>query len=409
MKKITWCVLLMAGATWGRPAQAQTFDEADLRRHVGYLAADKLEGRGPGYRGDELAARYLQRYFKKLKLQPKGDNGGWYQTFTVRNSPRHGGQTVDTTTRRTQNVVAYLDNGATRTVVIGAHYDHVGLGRDGNSLETKPEGVIHNGADDNASGVAGVLALAKYFTQNQVKEQSNFLFICFSGEELGLLGSKYYTEHPTVDLTTVNYMVNMDMIGRLTEKVLVGGIGTSPGLPAVVQAQAAPLQIGTDSSGVGASDHTSFYLKNLPVLFFFTGAHADYHKAADDVDKINFAGQASVLAYIARIVNALDGQPKLVFTPTRQQQSASVRMKVTMGVMPSYAADGAGLKIDAVTDGRPAQKAGLRAGDVIQAIGPHAVTDVQTYMQALNNFEKGQTTQVKVKRGEEVLLLDLQF
>jgi Peptidase family M28/PDZ domain len=391
---------------------AQEISEKNLRQHIGTLASDQFEGRGTGYRGEARSAKYIQKYFKKLKLQPKGDNGTWLQSFTVKNTATHN-PNVDTTTRTAKNVVGYLDNGAAHTIIIGAHYDHLGFGRDGNSLEPEPAGKIHNGADDNASGVAGVLELAHYYATNGVKEKHNFLFICFSAEELGLLGSKYYTEHPTIDLTKANFMVNMDMIGRLSpaKNLTVGGVGTSPALGPLVQLAPGNLKIGIDSSGTGASDHTSFYLKNLPVLFFFTGVHTDYHKTIDDTDRINFEGEAEVLAYIARVVDAADAQPKMAFTPTRSnlQMSASTRMKVTMGVMPSYAVDGKGLKLDGVTEGKPAKKAGIQAGDIIQAIGEHPITDIQSYMTALGKFNKGEETKVKVLRGTEVLVLTVVF
>ncbi len=393
-------------------ANAQEINEKNLRKHIGILASDKFEGRGPGYAGEERSAKYIQQYFKKLKLQPKGENGTWLQPFGVKNTLTHN-PNIDTSARQAKNVVAYLDNGAVNTIIIGAHYDHLGLGRDGNSLEPEPMGKIHNGADDNASGVAGVLELARYYATNDRKEKHNFLFICFSAEELGLLGSKYYTEHPTIDFGKANFMVNMDMIGRLSanKNLIVGGVGTSPALGGLVQQTAGELKIALDSSGTGASDHTSFYLKNLPVLFFFTGAHGDYHKTVDDTERINFPGEVEVLRHIARVIDAADALPKLPFTPTKSnaQMSASTRMKVTMGVMPSYAADGKGLKVDGVSEGKPAKKAGILPGDIIQAIGEHTITDIQSYMGALGKFNKGEATKVKVLRGAEVIVLSVEF
>ncbi len=395
------------------PLQAQEITEKEIRQHIGMLASDSFEGRGPGYKGSEMAADYIQGYFKSLKLKPKGDNGTYFQSFTVKNSSVHSSN-VDTTIRKTKNVIAFLDNKAENTIIIGAHYDHLGRGMDGNSLEPEPQGKIHNGADDNASGVAGVLALAKYYSKNKVQEKYNFIFMCFSGEELGLLGSKYFTEHPTTDLGKVDCMVNMDMIGRLPENkaLLVGGIGTSPAFGEITKKYSNDgLKISIDSSGIGSSDHTSFYLKNLPVLFFFTGAHTDYHKTTDDTEKINFAGEVQVLTLVTKFINEIDNLPKLTFTPTKSNQSmsASTRMKVTMGVMPSYASDGKGLKIDAVSEGKPAQKAGLLAGDIIQKIGDFEITDIQTYMTALGHFNKGETTPIKVLRGNEVIVLQVKF
>jgi hypothetical protein len=400
--------LLCAGAF---KAYGQTIAELQIRQHISTLASDEYEGRGTGYKGAELSAAYISRYFKSLKLQPKGENGSWFQPFTVRNTPSHSPD-LDTLTRTAKNVIAYLDNQAENTIIIGGHYDHLGLGRDGNSLEPEAAGKIHNGADDNASGVAGVLELARFYSRNKIREKYNFLFICFSAEEMGLLGSNYFTQHPTLNLNTVDFMLNLDMIGRLKEdkSLIVGGVGTSPELGNVLLKNAGDFKITMDSSGTGASDHTSFYLKKIPVLFFFTGVHTDYHKASDDTEKINFPGEVQLLQYITRIIDGLERLPKLTFTETKStNMSASVSMKVTMGILPNYASDGKGLKVDAVTEGKPAKKAGLQAGDIIQSIGDYAVTDIQTYMEALGNFEKGQETEVKVLRGKEIMKLKVIF
>ncbi len=192
------------------------------------------------------------------------------------------------------NVIGYIDNKAATTVILGAHFDHLGYGEDGNSMLRTGEKLIHNGADDNASGTAALIELARILKTSKAKNH-NYLFIAFSGEEMGLFGSKYFTEHPTIDLATVSYMLNMDMVGRLNDstKVLtVGGYGTSPQWASVINPQdkKIPFVIKIDSSGTGPSDHTSFYRKDIPVLFFFTGQHRDYHRPTDDADKINYFG-----------------------------------------------------------------------------------------------------------------------
>lgn len=383
--------------------QAQQFNEATIRKHIKILASDSLQGRGTGKEGERMAAAYLQNQFKKLKLKPMGDNGTYLQAF-----PFKGGAHGEGEAGTASNVIAYLDNKAPTTIIIGAHYDHLGLGDQGSSLDANPQAKIHNGADDNASGTAGVLELARYFATNKKKEKNNFLFILFSGEELGLLGSKYFTQHPTTDLTKVNFMINMDMVGRLnpeTKTVVVNGSGTSPVWePLLKNLATEQLKIKTDSSGIGPSDHTSFYLKDIPVLHFFTGSHADYHKPSDDWEKINYDGAVAVLNLIRQVIEKLDGEPKLQFLKTKSNAMA-VRspFKVTLGVMPSYSSDEPGLKVDGVTDGRPAQKAGILAGDLIIEMGEYPIKDVQSYMEALGKFEKGQTVPVKVKRGGEVL------
>jgi len=321
------------------------------------------------------------------------------------------------------NVVGFVDNGAPTTVVIGAHFDHLGYGEDGNSRHTTTEPAIHNGADDNASGTAALIELSKKLKGSTLKN-NNYLFIAFSGEELGLYGSKYYTEHPTIDLKTVNYMINMDMVGRLNDssKVLtIGGYGTSPAwekvinnydffkLPYKTNVQP-PLVIRTDSSGTGPSDHTSFYRKDIPVLFYFTGLHTDYHKPSDDADKINYGGEQLIVKHVLGVVQQLDNQPKLAFIKTREAQTTtSARFSVSMGIMPDYTWSGNGLRSDGVSEGKPAQKAGLKAGDIILQIGDFKITSMESYMQTLGKFKKGDKAKVVYLRGKDTLETTVEF
>jgi hypothetical protein len=389
--------------------KAQQLDQNQIRQHVKTLADDSYQGRGTGSSGEKAAALYIESAFKKLKLQPKGDNQTFQQSFPFKKGA-HGEGEAGTSA----NVVAFLDNGANTTIIIGAHYDHLGMDGQGSSLDANPANKIHNGADDNASGVAGVLELARYFASNKKKEKNNFLFVCFSGEEMGLLGSKYVADHLPVNVSSVNYMINMDMIGRLdptTKTVIVNGTGTSPAWqPLLKKLENENLKIKTDSSGTGPSDHTSFYLKDIPVLHFFTGGHPDYHKPTDDFDKVNIAGEAEVLGLIVKIIESLDGEPKLAFLKTKTKSMAGrSSFKVTLGIMPSYSSEGTGLKVDGVTEGRPGHKAGILTGDVIVKMGDYEIKDIQNYMDALGKFEKGQTIKVDIKRGTETKTLDVTF
>jgi hypothetical protein len=313
--------------------------------------------------------------------------------------------------RKGHNVVGYINNNAANTIIIGAHYDHLGYGEDNNSRNTGAA-AIHNGADDNASGTAALLELSRLLKTEGVKT-SNYLFIAFSGEELGLYGSKYFTDHPTVELNTVNYMINMDMVGRFNDTaktITVGGIGTSPTWSTLINEKKPAFSIKIDSSGTGPSDHTSFYRKDIPVLFFFTGLHTDYHKPSDDFDKINYNGQLLIVKYITRLVARSSKEPKLAFTKTREQQTTtSARFTVSMGIMPDYTFSGNGVKVDGVSEGRAAQKAGLKAGDVVTKLGEFNVSSVEAYMQALSKFKKGDATKVKVKRGNDELEFDIVF
>ncbi len=317
------------------------------------------------------------------------------------------------------NVIGFIDNGAPTTVVLGAHFDHLGLGEDGNSLVRTGQPQIHNGADDNASGVAALLELARMLKSSKLTA-NNYLLAAFSGEELGLLGSKYFVEHPVVDPKSLNYMINMDMIGRLNDSsktLTVGGYGTSPEWGKLFsQTGKKGIYTGNlvfrfDSSGTGPSDHASFYRKDIPVLFYFTGLHSDYHKPSDDVEKLNYAGQMQIVRHIYSLLE-LQGKArtKLQFTKTREMQmGASAAFSVTMGIMPDYSFSGAGLRVDGVSDNRPAQKAGLKTGDVITALGDHNVSSVETYMEALGKYKKGDKVKVSYRRGTEPRFTTVEF
>jgi Zn-dependent M28 family amino/carboxypeptidase len=395
-------------------AQAQT-EVKRIEKDVRFLSSDEMKGRFPGSEEEKKAAKYIIKQFKSLKLIPMG-NDGYLQEFPFKSSKnphaKEGEYDVYGTGR---NVIAMLDNGARNTIVIGAHYDHLGLGLAGHSLDANPENKIHNGADDNASGTAGVLELARYFANNNVVENHNILFICFSAEEEGLIGSKFFTNQPSIDLNKVSFMVNMDMIGRLndsTKKIIISGVGTSPSIPAALaQVQDEHITYKADSNGMGPSDHASFYLKSIPALHFYTGGHSDYHKPSDDADKVNYAGEKMVLDYIVKVINILDKESKIPFTPTKSStsSSSSASFKVTLGVIPDYAFDGKGLRIDGASEGKPAYKAGMKAGDVILKMDSIAIGDIQDYMKALSKFEKGQTISITILRDAKEMQLMITF
>jgi aminopeptidase YwaD len=316
--------------------------------------------------------------------------------------------------RTGHNVAGFIDNGAATTVVAGAHFDHLGFGEDNNTMYKGPDKPVYNGADDNASGVAALIELSKLLKASRLKN-NNYLFIAFSGEELGLFGSKYYTDHPTIDLAKVNYMVNMDMVGRLNDSnktVTVGGYGTSPEWGSLFKTVSADQNFINryDSSGTGPSDHTSFYLKGIPVLFFFTGVHSDYHRPGDDAEKINYTGEYRIVKYIFKIIESANSKGKLAFSKTREMPAGDrVKLSVTMGILPDYTFSGNGVRADGISEGRPAQKAGMKPGDVIVQLGEYPVVSVENYMQVLNKFKKGDKTKVKVKRGEQIIEAEVQF
>lgn len=544
-----------------QPAFAQQFNDAEVlgntKKHIYFLADDKLEGRLVGSKGEKIASDYIIEAFKKAQLQPKGENNNWLQPFTLKRltyvqektfmeGKISKGRTVNVPVSETEfyplafsgtgkvkaatvdvgygieakeegyddyakvkddlkgkiflitwghpekdnphsklarfadaeqkvetaikkgasavlflvedtaatipayqpffkeelksipvviftvpaigppnyneltisvdtisksitghNVIGMIDNKAEYTVIIGAHYDHLGYNELGGSTY-RPEGQqkaqIHNGADDNASGTAALIELARLIKQSAYKNY-NYVFMAFSGEEEGLLGSNYFTRNPTLDTAKFNYMINMDMLGRLDtvkNSFVISGTGTSPSWDKVLPQIPSEFKVKYDASGTGSSDHTSFYYLNKPVLHFFTGTHHDYHKPSDDAHTINYEGEVKVIRYIYDLVGKMDQEPKLVFTPTKQDTSTRVAFKVTLGIMPDYLFEGKGVKVDGVTAGRPAAVGGIKRDDVLLKLGEIEIVDMKTYMKALASFKKGETVKLKyVRDGKE--------
>ncbi|MCB0707032.1 MAG: M28 family peptidase [Saprospiraceae bacterium] len=380
----------------------------ELMVDIVYLSSDLLGGRETGTPQEQMAADYIAYRFQESGLSPKGSES-WMQGFEFDFKPNPHGEVEE---RRTgHNVVAYLDNNAATTVIIGAHYDHLGMGHFGSRHTGEP--AIHNGADDNASGVAALFQIAEAIS-GPAYAANNYLFIAFSGEELGLYGSKYFINNATIDMSQVNYMLNLDMVGRLNEEgmLVINGAGTSPVwkevLPEIKQGN---IQIKTTDSGIGPSDHTSFYLNDIPVLHFFSGQHADYHKPEDDSELVNYQGVTDISAFIVQLIGSLNDNGRLVFTKT-VDESADREVsdfKVTLGVMPDYVYDGTGMRVDGVISDRPAEAAGVQRGDVIIKIGNVAVKDIYDYMDGLAKFNKGDKTTVVVQRGTEEITLKVKF
>ncbi len=329
------------------------------------------------------------------------------------------------------------------SIIIGAHYDHLGRGGEG-SLAPR-EGEIHHGADDNASGTAGVLELARFFSTQRPKLKRTLVLIAFSGEEEGLLGSNYYVNHPLMPLDKTVAMINMDMIGRMKDrKLIIGGVGTakewrglitqvnmsqkttitansgSPtpkGVPIVVSANGRPImttdpngafELTMNEDGYGPSDHSSFYSKQIPVLFFWTGTHTDYHKPSDTFEKINYKDEARILSLVARIVKDVDSaDPRLTFTTAKSDPPRGGGFRVYLGTIPNYADTNDGLLLDGVRDDSPAAKAGLKAGDRVVKIGSRDVKNVYDYTAALGEMKAGQEYVIEVMRGGEKLTLKI--
>jgi hypothetical protein len=310
--------------------------------------------------------------------------------------------------RTAHNVVGFIDNKSTNTIILGAHLDHLGFNQDKHGLDLN--NLVHNGADDNASGTAALIELAKSLAKKSPKN-NNYLIIHFSGEELGLLGSKYWLDHPTYT-GHFNYMINMDMVGRYdtARKLTIGGFGTSSKWSEILSKTPTPLFIHYDSAGTGPSDHASFYRKDMPVLFLFTGSHSDYHKATDDADKINYDAQKDIVRLVQNIIKTTDNYDKLDFLKTREQSMGkSTKFTVSLGVMPDYAFTGTGVRIEGASQGKVGEKIGLKASDVLVQIGEYKLIDVMSYMQALSKFKKGDKTTLVIKRNGEEIKFEIQF
>jgi len=382
-----------------------------IKEDVTFLSSDALEGRQTGSDGELKAAKYIAERFQKIGIESKGTNN-YFQAFSFRPKTdphqevnytvKDGDSTITGT-----NVIGIIDNKSENTIIIGAHYDHLGLGAEG-SLH-RGETAIHNGADDNASGVAVLLNLAqKLKTKNT---NNNYLFMAFSGEEMGLLGSNYFVKNPTIDTKKVNYMINMDMVGRLKadSTLAVYGVGTSPILKQTVSSNNTNFKLVQKESGVGPSDHTSFYNADIPVLHFFTGQHEDYHKPSDDFEKLNYKGMQTISNYIFEIITDLDNNGKLPFRATKNESDAVPKFEVGLGVTPDYLFDGKGMRIDGTREDTPATNAGIQKGDIVVKMGDIDITDMMSYMGALSTYKKGDTTNVTVKRGNTLVEVDVTF
>ena len=413
MKKILLLVLLLLiGSLISIPEIKATNDDIrvhDFQNHITYLASDELEGRSSGTQGDQLAKDYIVNHFTTAGLPTK-------RVVEVQEHYVYKDRKNKKNKVLTYNIIATLpgtdDKLKEEYVVVGGHYDSVS-----NKLDK-----IHNGADDNASGTSMVLELFEKFAASNTNKRT-LIFMAFGGEELGLLGSKYFVNNPTIDLQQVQLMVNLDMVGRLdNEKNLqLGGTLTAvdfdkklePFLNQMENRWQNNLNITELGKGIfKRSDHYSFYLKDIPVLFFFTGLHEDYHGPTDDSNKINYQGMKVISDLVHLIMEEFANTPeKLVFQPVElEEQSMPVaEIKVTLGVMPDYAHEGEGLKIDAVIDNRPGAKAGMLDGDIVVDIGGTAVKDIYAYMEILSKLDSGSKVEVKVLRNDSEIVLQVQF
>ena len=364
---------------------------------IAALVADSLEGREAGSSGSERASQYLAERFRSIGLAPL--NGDYLQSFTfpaaVRENPHASPEPSadDDAILSTANIIGIVPGIdlrlADQSVVIGAHYDHLGFGSRGSLAPG--ERAIHNGADDNASGVAVLLELAQHFAARPMAR--TLIFVAFGGEELGTLGSQFYVAHPVWPLDHTIAMLNLDMVGRLREQLTVHGTGTSPAWAAILDdldAQGSHPTIARVPDGFGPSDQSSFYGAQVPVLWFFTGAHEQYHRPTDDLETINGAGAVRVANLVSAITETIAGtglEIPYAVAPTTQRRAAA--FSVGLGLIPEYSFPGPGLKVASVRPDGPADQAGVSAGDVLLKLADRDIEDVYGYTAVLSDLEAG--------------------
>ncbi|MBK9215139.1 MAG: M20/M25/M40 family metallo-hydrolase [Chloracidobacterium sp.] len=445
--RILFVLLLLASTAFGQTVKVAKVDpvETNLRKTIEYLASDKLEGRMTGQPGAVTAAGYVQNQFAKLRLKPgvMAQNGKrtYLQsyTFTIPTNP-HGTPAGETPAAKPPihgyNVVGILDGRdkvlRNEAIIIGAHFDHLGRGGKGSGSLNPDSSDIHHGADDNASGTAALIELARIFAKEK-KNKRTIIFIGFSGEEEGLFGSKAYTANPVFPLDKTVAMINLDMVGRLSDaKLNIGGIGTATEWKRLVEsmnvnpesivpialnpkvtfnpAAAGPhFNLALNEDGFGPSDHASFYMQKIPVLFFFTGTHLDYHKPTDTAEKINYAGEASIIRYVASIARSIDQNPQRPTYAVAKSANTGGRVgfSVSLGTIPSYGDSTDGMLVDAVRENTPASRAGVMAGDKIVMLGGKEIKNVYDYTAALGSLKPDVEVEIAVTRGGERLTLKI--
>ncbi len=377
----------------------------------------------------DLAAVHMKRTFAEKIFAAENLNFKEYQakinetkkpaSFVIKNSRVTIRTEVNQVEGKGLNIAGYLEGNdpvlKDEYIIIGGHYDHLGYGETG-SLYRGKDKQIHNGADDNASGTTGVLELAEKFASIKDELKRSIIFVTFSGEELGLLGSNYFAHNLSIPAKNVAAMINMDMIGRLNDEqsLMVYGTGTSKIWKDMLNNfnKDYNFKLAFNDEGFGPSDHTSFYAKEIPVLFFFTGTHSDYHRPSDDPETINNNGEEKVLKYVYQIADYVDNlntKPDYVNIPRKDMVSGAAKFKVYIGTTPDFGAQVDGYKISGVTDGSPAQRAGMKSGDIIIDFGGKKISNIYDYMYAMNDYAPGDKVDIVVLRGQEKLTLKLEL
>jgi hypothetical protein len=404
-------LLMLSGILACNSADREQTPELILKEHIEWLASDERAGRLAGTLNEAESATYIENQFLQFGLVPAGDEDIYLQQFTLSGPMAQAMEVENYLSRNVLGMVRgteYPD----QYIIIGAHYD--GQGNGGIiSMDHDGERALHNSADDNASGTAGLLWLAKQFSE-QPAERS-VLFAAFSGEELGLLGSRYMAGQLQISRDSILAMINLDMIGRLNGSGLtIFGTGTSPVWSDLLEETAVndSLTIVTASSGTGASDHTSFYDIGIPVLHYFSGTHEQYHRENDTSDLIDLSGMVMILDHVEEMIRNLAGYDAddVGFTETGGGRSTQMPTDgVTLGVIPDYSWPGTGFRIESVRSGSAADNAGIQSGDVIVRMGSQTINDIYGYMEALGEFSRGQTIMVQVLRDDRAVNLEVTF
>ena len=322
---------------------------------------------------------------------------------------------IEKTIVESQNVIGFIPGSGNlmeEFIVVGAHYDHLGWGGEGSGSLDPDAHAVHNGADDNGSGTSSLLELAEYFSMVNINSinRRGLIFAAFGGEEEGLLGSSHFVDNPPVNINNIAAMLNMDMIGRLEEnKLVVGGTGTSSVWHELLNnLNEDSLHLSFDEEGFGASDHQSFYLKDIPVIFFFTGAHSDYHRPSDDIDKINFSGLQLITEYIKRITKQLiTMEIKPDFQKVESERKSRTGFSVYVGTIPDYTFEGTGMRLNGIREKGPGGKAGLKTGDIMLKFGETEILSIYDYMYALQDAKPETPVQVIIDRGGTTLTLTI--
>ncbi len=399
--------------------QAHAQKQDDMRQAVEYLASQELGGRYPATIGDTLASEFIVGKLRSLKFKPivKGKKKtGFFHDFTYGKTEK----------RTTHNIIAVLPGNdkhlRNEYIVVGSHYDHLGMGGEGSGSRRPDTLGVHPGADDNASGDAVVLELAKHF--KKVGSPRSIIFAFFGAEEQGLVGSKFFLEwmkhgddrriNLPADEKGIVAMVNLDMVGRMRDNAMsVSGTGTSSGFKTMVEdvAERNHLRVTCIPDGYGPSDHASFVAVDIPVLFLTTGGHMEYHTPADVPSTLNYDGMQQTLEFSQELISRLASMPDTpdyINVPSSQKMSHS-KFKVTLGLMPDVmgASSVPGLRADIVVAGKPAHNAGIRSGDIIQEIDGKPLKDIEEYMERLSELTPGTTIPVKVLRGEETIIFQV--